>query len=97
MTNRQAILLGGSTVVLAALLLFMVFSERGLAELNLLRSERDRIAGQNRELVRENISLGVEIDRLKNDPSYIESVARREFGMIGQDELLVKPQRPPRP
>jgi cell division protein FtsB len=97
MSKRQAILLCGSVLVLAALLLFMVFSERGLAELNLLRGERDRIAGVNRELVRENISLGVEIDRLKNDPSYIESVARREFGMVGQDELLVKPRRPYRP
>ncbi len=97
MTKRQAILLAGSTLVLAALLVFMVFSERGLAELNLLKGERDRIAGHNRELIRENISLGVEIDRLKNDPNYIESVARREFGMIGRDELLVKPRRPPRP
>ena len=97
MTKRQTILLGASTMVLAALLLFMVFSERGLAELNLLRSERDRIAGHNLELVRENVGLGVEIDRLKNDPSYIESVARREFGMVGQHELLVKPRRAPQP
>lgn len=97
MSRRQAILLGGITLILAALLVFMVFSDRGLAELNLLKAERDRIVGHNRELVRENIGLGVEIDRLKNDPSYIESVARREFGMIGREELLVKPQRPPRP
>jgi cell division protein FtsB len=97
MTKRQTILLGASAMVLAALLLFMVFSERGLAELNLLRSERDRIAGHNLELVRENVGLGVEIDRLKNDPSYIESVARREFGMVGQHELLVKPRRAPHP
>ena len=97
MSRRQAILLGGVTLILAALLVFMVFSDRGLAELNLLKAERDRIVGHNRELVRENIGLGVEIDRLKNDPSYIESVARREFGMIGREELLVKPQRPPRP
>lgn len=97
MSRRQAILLGGITLILAALLVFMVFSDRGLAELNLLKAERDRIVGHNRELVRENIGLGVEIDRLKNDPSYIESVARREFGMIGREELLVKPQRSPRP
>ena len=43
----------------------------------------------------ENLNLGVEIDRLKNDPKYIESVARKDFGMIGQDEIVVKPQRPP--
>lgn len=90
-------LLVGCLLVLAALLLFMVFSERGLAELNLLRGERDRIAATNRELIRENISLGIDIDRLKNDPNYIESVARREFGMVGQDEILVKPRRTPRP
>jgi len=39
--------------------------------------------------------MGVEIDRLKHDPAYIEDVARKEFGMIGKDEILVKPRRAP--
>jgi cell division protein FtsB len=60
-----------------------------------MKKERDRLSSQNRQIIQENIGLGVEIDRLKNDPSYIESVARREFGMIGQDEIVVKPLRPP--
>lgn len=90
-------LFGGCLLVLAGLLVFMVFSERGLTELSSLKGERERIAATNRELIRDNISLGIEIDRLKNDPGYIESVARREFGMVGQDEILVKPRRMPKP
>lgn len=97
MTKRQAILLAAATGVLVGLLFFMVFSDRGLAELNALKADRDRIARHNQGLVQENLALGVEIDRLKHDAVYIESIARREFGMVGQDEILVKPQRLPRP
>lgn len=96
MTKKQAILVAGATGVLAALLVFMVFSERGLAELNALKADRDRIARHNRGLIQENIALGVEIDRLNHDAVYIESIARREFGMVGRDEILVKTQRSPR-
>ncbi|MBW1812804.1 MAG: septum formation initiator family protein, partial [Deltaproteobacteria bacterium] len=35
-------------------------------------------------------SLSTEIDRAKNDPAYIEAVARQELGMIGKDEVILK-------
>ena len=95
MTKKQGLLLGATLCFLIALLFFIVFSERGLADYNMMKKERDRIQEQNRQITQENLNLGVEIDRLKNDPKYIESVARRDFGMIGQSEILVKPQRPP--
>jgi cell division protein FtsB len=95
MTKKQGLLLGAAVFFLIALLFFIVFSERGLADFNLMKKERDRISAQNRQITQDNVSLGVEIDRLKNDPHYIESVARKEFGMIGPEEVVVKPQRPP--
>ena len=95
MTTKQNILVSLVVFLLVSLLFFIVFSERGLADLNLLKKERDRVAAQNRNLTEENLSLGVEIDRLRNDPKYIESVARRDFGMIGKNEIVVKPQRLP--
>jgi cell division protein FtsB len=95
MTKKQGLLLGATVAFIIALLFFIVFSERGLADFNLMKKERDRIYEQNRQITQENLNLGVEIDRLKNDPKYIESVARKDFGMIGQDEIVVKPQRPP--
>jgi cell division protein FtsB len=30
------------------------------------------------------------IDRLANDPAFVESVARRELGMVRPDELIFK-------
>jgi len=93
MSRKQGMLLGTALLLLVALLFFIVFSERGLAEFSLSKKERDRIKEHNQRLTQENLTLGVEIDRLKNDPHYIESVARKEFGMIGQDEIVVKPQR----
>ena len=95
MTKKQGVLVATVVCFIVALLFFIVFSERGLADFNMRKKERDRIHGQNRQIVQENLDLGVEIDRLKNDPTYIESVARKDFGMIGQDEIVVKPQRPP--
>jgi cell division protein FtsB len=30
------------------------------------------------------------VDRLQNDPYYIENIARRELGMVRSDELIFK-------
>jgi cell division protein FtsB len=95
MTKKQGVMLSMGVFLILSLLFFIVFSERGLADLSLMKKERDRLQTQNQQTTQENLTLGVEIDRLKNDPRYIESVARKDFGMIGQDEIVVKPQRPP--
>lgn len=95
MKIRHGILLFAGVFTVVALFFFIIFNERGLVDLNQLRQERDHIREQNRQLVRENTALSAEIDRLHRDPEYIESVARREFGMVGQNEIVVKPQRPP--
>jgi cell division protein FtsB len=31
------------------------------------------------------------IERLKSDPAYIESIARKELGMIRKEEIIIKP------
>jgi len=38
-----------------------------------MKKERDRINAQNHQITQDNLSLGVEIDRLRNDPHYIEA------------------------
>ena len=42
-------------------------------------------------LAKENLILYSEIERLKNDSKYIENIARQELGMIGKDEVILKP------
>jgi cell division protein FtsB len=94
MTKKQSILLSIAVLLLIGLFFFIIISEHGLADLRYLKKERDRLAEENKRLTRENLSLSVEIDRLKNDLEYIENVARQEHGMIGEDEIILKPQSP---
>ena len=72
------------------MLIFTLFGENGLADLHLLKTERDILLKKNDELIRENLSLYREIERLKNDPEYVENVARNELGVIGKDEVVIK-------
>ena len=70
------------------MLLFIVIGENGLADLNMLKREKESLLKENTELTRENLSLCREIERLKYDSKYIENVARRDLGMIGKDEII---------
>jgi cell division protein FtsB len=95
MTKRQRILISTVTVLLVSLFFFIIFSEHGLMDLNLLKNEKNSLVQRNEQVARENLSLSVEIGRLENDPEYIERVARQELGMIGKDELILKPKKIP--
>lgn len=93
MTKKQSIPLTIAVLILVSLLFFIIFSEHGLTDLNMLRKERAQISKENQALERKNQTLRVEIDRLKHDPDYIESIARRELGMVGKDEVILKPKK----
>jgi cell division protein FtsB len=95
MNRRQGVGLSVALLLLAALFFFIIVSEHGLMDLRLLKAERNRLVEENRYLTRENHTIRVEIQRLKHDPQYIESVARRELGMVGRDEVIVKPRSRP--
>lgn len=97
MTRKQGIFISVAGLLLFSLLFFIIFSEHGLVDLNMLRKERDQMAEKNERIGHENILLSAEIDRLQHDPKYIENIARQELGMVGQDELILKPQSSPKP
>jgi cell division protein FtsB len=97
MTRKIGVFLSIAGVLLFSLLFFIIFGEHGLIDLNTLKNERDQLAEKSEQLTRKNLSLSVEIDRLKHDPKYIENVARQELGMVGEDELILKPQGLPEP
>jgi len=88
--SKQNILLAFAIIALFSLLMFTLFGENGFADLYRLKTERDILLKKNDELIRENLSLYREIERLKNDPEYVENVARNELGVIGKDEVVIK-------
>lgn len=97
MTKKQSIFLSIAVTLMFSLLFFIIFGEHGFMDLNTLKAEKDQLSEQNETLVRKNLSLSVEIDRLKHDPQFIENVARQELGMVGENELILKPRRVPKP
>lgn len=92
MNTRHRVMISLGGLLLVALLFFIVFSERGLADLSWLRKEKRELLRQNAGVDAENEAISIEIDRLIKDPDYIEQMARRELGMIGRDEMIVKPE-----
>ena len=92
MTSKQQVFLCLAILALSSMLLLILFGDHGVADLILLKSERDAMVEKNEKLARENLLVYDKINRLKTDLEYIENVARQEFGMIGEDELILKPR-----
>jgi cell division protein FtsB len=89
-SSKKKIMLVLAIMTMCLMLLFIVFGENGLTDLYKLKMEKDNLLKKNDELKKENLSLYREIERLKNDPGYVEDVARKELGVIGKDEVIIK-------
>ena len=90
MSSKQKILLSLSILIIFSLLLFIIFGDNGLVDLDLLERERDALIEKNDRITMNNLSLYREIDRLEHDSGYIEDVVRRELGLIAEDEVIFK-------
>ena len=90
MSLKKNIMFVLAIMTMFLLLLFIAFGENSLTDLNKLKMEKDNLSKKNDELKKENLSLYREIERLKNDPIYVEDVARKELGVIGKDEMIIK-------
>ena len=90
MEAKEKIAMGVVVALLIALLIPLVFMEWGLLDLKQRRKELATRQEVNLEIALENRSLEVEIRRLNSDPVYLETIARRELGMVAEDEIVVK-------
>lgn len=61
---------------------------QGIKQINTLAHKRELLIRDNQELNRKNEAMYREIHRLKQDPVYLEEVARREFGLVKPDEII---------
>lgn len=93
MTTKQSILLAFAILLLVSMLPIVIFGENGLADLNLLREERDAIVEKNEALTEENVAKYREIGRLKDDLQYIEKVAREDLGMVREGEVIIRQKK----
>ena len=73
---------------LAVLLANAIGGDRGLIQSVKIRGERTRLADSIEQIRRENRRLALQAERLRNDPSAIEVLAREELGLIRPNEQL---------
>lgn len=77
------------------ILYFTIFGERGLLRIYHLNREKKDIQQRVDAMRNDNLRLVREIDALKNDRRYLESIARRDFGLVRQNETIYQfPQQP---
>ena len=90
MTKRQKMALTGIFCAMFILLLVVILGDKGWLELRRLQHAHQSLIKGNAVLTVENSKMYEKIDRLKDDPAYIEDIARRELGMIRSNELIFK-------
>ena len=77
-------------VFLFVMALLIVFGNNGVID-NLIMKEKQKILkNTNAQLAFDNSQLKREIILLRNNPQYIESLARNELGMVRKGELVYK-------
>jgi len=74
--------------VILFILYFTVFGDRGLLRINHLHRDRDEMQQHLLELKGENERLKREISALQTDRRYLESIARRDFGLVRSNEVI---------
>jgi cell division protein FtsB len=83
--------------VVLFILFFTVFGERGILRIHHLKKEQQETQRRSDELKAENEKLKREIEALKSDRRYLESIARKDFGLVRQNEIIYQFTGPEKP
>ena len=76
-------------ILIGCAFLWILFSPgTGLVSLMRSRADLKQLQQKTVELEKENKELQVEIDRLQNDPRYLEKVAREEHNLLKKNERV---------
>ncbi len=95
MSLKEKIFFSMVSFILFSIFVMAIFGEKGLADLYRLKKEHAELIEANQEIARENQSFLNEINRLKNDLVYVESVARKELGFITNEEIIFQTKTTP--
>jgi cell division protein FtsB len=73
---------------LAFILFFTVFGDKGLLRIFELKQDKNKIEARLIDSRSENKKMKLEIIALKSDRRYLESIARKDFGLVRSNEVI---------
>jgi cell division protein FtsB len=73
---------------LAFILFFTVFGDKGLLRIHELKHDQTKIETRLNSSREANEKLKREIVALKTDRRYLESIARKDFGLVRSNEVI---------
>ena len=73
---------------LAFILFFTVFGDKGLLRIFELKQDKNKIEARLSDSRTDNEKLKREIVALKSDRNYLESIARKDFGLVRSNEII---------
>lgn len=72
----------------AASIGWVLFSDKGFLQHKQMRKELQTIQAENQQLKKENEELKAKIEKIQNDPAFLEEVARRDFNLLKKNEVV---------
>ena len=87
MISSSAMLL---VVLIVLSVLWFSLNDNGFLSLHRERNEIELYQERIRALEQENERILSEINRIKNDMAYVESIARRELNMVKENEIIFR-------
>jgi cell division protein FtsB len=88
-TAKVMVVRAGALAILVAAVQF-AFNSDTRERSEYLQGEVQRMRTQNRDILAENERLRLQLDGINSDDRYLEQLARQEFGMIKDGEVLYK-------
>ena len=67
---------------------WLLFSPNGILTYYHLKQQIEAVKAENEQLKEENRLLQQKIDKIKNDPAYLEELARKEYNLLKKNELV---------
>jgi cell division protein FtsB len=80
----------GGTLAVVFFLGLSVYGWRGVVRLQQMRGQLEALERDNATLRQQAARLTQTIDRLRNDPTYLEQIAREEQGMVRPGDTILK-------
>ena len=80
-------------IVLTIITVLATLGQKGYVQMSQLKNELFELEKVNQKLLQENSSLRTEIELLNGNLRYIESLARKDLGLIKEDEFIYHMQK----